>query len=186
MIRDQESYGYYQYKPTEKGQLMFSYGDLINIKSKSEFADDKKEVVKYTSSDCTAAAIFLFSILNLGMQYLQIKYLQSQLSDPDNHIEHFVSNFVVGGFIIKTILSIVGVSSSAFYEHKDYYVKFSLAATIFAVVSLGYNAAELYYSSQWLNAYTGIDFVYIWLVIFMTAGELIILVPLSITLIFFN
>ena len=186
MIRDQENCGYFQYKPVDKGQLMFSHGELVNIKPKSHIENDKRAMVQYTSSDCTAAVLFLFSILTLGMQYLQVRFLQSQLSDPDNHIQNTVSNFVVGGFLIKTILSCIGVCCSAFYEHKDYYVKFSQTATIFAVVALAYTGTELYFSNQWLKIYTGIDFVYIWLIILMTVGELIFLVPLSITLIFFK
>ena len=180
MNQDNQKFVYVAVKPDQM--------HLINHQ-KPEFSPtmprDQELYVTHELADInknTAPSLFVMAIINMGFQLLQIKFLASQLVEPKSNLEKEVSTLIFTGFIIKLAFSLITILASAFYDHKSYFSTFRIISIVLYVASLVVVILTLFFSYGWLSKYTGLDYIYMWYLIFLSLGEFILFIPFGIVL----
>mmetsp|Transcript_25113 Transcript_25113/g.27872 ORF Transcript_25113/g.27872 Transcript_25113/m.27872 type:complete len:185 (-) Transcript_25113:19-573(-) len=130
----------------------------------------------------TAPTLFILSIINLAFQFLQIKFLAAQLTNDQSDLGKHTISVVFIGFLIKLAFSLITILASAFYDHKSLFSTFRGLSIALFIGSVGVAVTTLVLSYTWLFQYQGLDYIYLWYLVFISIGEIILYVPFGIYL----
>ena len=172
MNQDQENCGYMPC--IEKNELNFAHGGNIDIIPNQQVVITQRKV-KNPEDD--SKFIFLSGIFLLGIELLQIKFLTTQAIEDYSNLSSLTITYIFLAFCLKTALSIISIMASGFTDRMDYFSYFSGLALTISVYCIVLSIVQLFLCWFWLKEYTGVDYVYMWYLVFMSLAELVAYLP---------